>query len=283
MASPSKVVTRQYDQIALMASAAQRSADAVAAGLNARLASQLQGAEPSSIDWKSMLEKLGQFLLDNGNVLVGRDQEVQLTRRIENQLRDRRDQTVKQLREELRGVRTLLDKVLGKERSLAVFPDRRFLNSLDARNLVRVAREMVALLQGSGVVWPEPDKLKHLPNPVTLVVALTASAAELESTLEELRPETRGAEFALGTRRMDLDNSLDAMQRGADFLFGLFRFGGFDFAAERLRPRRKKAKGSAEEEEGPPAKTLEPGGGNAGGRGHRLTSLRFLSAAIPLS
>jgi hypothetical protein len=258
MASPSKVVTRHYDQIALMASAAQRSADAVSAGLNMRLAGQLQGAEPGTIDWKAILDNLGQFLLEIGNVLVERDLEVQLTRRIENQLRDRRNQTVKKLKDELRSVRLLLDKVLGKERSLAVFPARKVLNSLDPRNLARVAREVVALLQGSGVAWPDPEQLKHLPNPAALVVALEASAAELESTLEELRPEKRGAEFALGTRQMDLDNSIDAMQRGADLLFGLFRFGGFDFAAERLRPRRRRAKGSGDEGPESPAPKLVP-------------------------
>lgn len=248
MATPSRTVTRQHDSIALMASAAKKSAAAVAAGLNARLAAQLEGVTPPGFDWALMLDKLGDFLLHNGNVLVVRDEELRLSQRLERQLRDRRDQVVEQIRKQLRGVRFLLDQAFGMERASAIFPARRVVSSLDPRNLLRVSKDLIAVLEGSGIVWPTVDEVGHAATPAQLLTALRQTVAVLETTLEELRPEKRGAQFALGTRQMDLEASIDALQRGADCLFGLFRLGGFDFAAERLRPRRRRGKTSGEEE-----------------------------------
>jgi hypothetical protein len=245
MRSPSKTVTRQHDQIGLMASAARKNAVEVAEGISSRLAAQ-QAAAAAPIDWKSVLDQLSEFLLDHGNVLIGRDEELQLSRRLERQLRDRRNQVVKQVRNQLRGARFLLDQAFGKDRVLGAFPARKELSSMDPRNLLRVAKEVVAQLEGSGVEWPPVEVIGHAATPAQLLSGLRQTVAVLEATLGELRPEKQGAQFALGTRQKDLETSVDALQRGADFLFGLFRFGGFDFAAERLRPRRRRTKANEE-------------------------------------
>jgi len=248
MATPSRTVTRQHDSIASMASAAKKNAAAVSQGLNTRLSAQLEGVAPPGIDWEMILLKLGDYLLQNGNGLVERDEEVQLSLRVERQLRDRRNEVVKQIRNQLRGVRFLLDQAFGTERASAIFPARKTLSHLDPRNLLRVAKDTVALLEGSSLAWPPMDQVGHAPTPEQLLAALRQTVAVLETTLEELRPEKRGAQFALGSRQKDLQSSVDALQRGADCLFGLFRLGGFDFAAERLRPRRRRGKAAGEEE-----------------------------------
>jgi hypothetical protein len=247
MPSPSKKVTRQHELIAMMASAALRNAEDVAAGLNARLAGQRQGAEAGEIDWKSILDRIGRFFTDNGTLLVGTDEDLNQTRRMERQLRDRRNQVTKQVRNQLRGARFLLDQAFGPDRTIGSFPARKELSSMKPANLLRVAKEVVALLEGSGVDWPPVEVIGHAATPAQLLARLRQSVGVLETTLEELRPEKRGATFALGLREKDLDASLDALQRGSDFLFGLFRFAGFDFAAERLRPTRRRSKAAGEE------------------------------------
>ena len=249
---PSRVVTRQHDRSALIASAAKKNADAVSAALNARLASHFQKANLPEIDWKPILEVVGQFMLDSGKTLLERDGDLQLRRRLERQLRDRRDLAAEQIRKQLRGVRFLIDQAFGKEKARLLFPARAELSNLDPRNLLRVAKEIIELLQGSGIVWPTVEQLGYAPPPAQLIAALEQSIPALDLALDDLRPEKRGAEFALGTRQMDLDLTVDAMQRGGDCLYGLFRFAGFDFAADRLRPRRRrKAKdgGGSEGEE----------------------------------
>ena len=252
MSSPSKKVTRQHELIAMMASAALRNSGDVAAGLNARFGPQAQSDEAAEIDWKSILDRLGRFFAEYGSVLVGKDEDLNLTRRRERQLRDRRNLVTKQVRNQLRGARFLLDQAFGPERTIGTFPARKELSSMTPTNLLRVAKEVVALLEGSGVDWPPVDVIGHAATPAQLLASLRQSVGVLESTLEELRPEKRGATFALGLRDKDLEGSLDALQRGSDFLFGLFRFAGFDFAAERLRPTRRRTKAAGEETpEGP--------------------------------
>lgn len=254
---PSKVVTRQHDRTALVASAAIANAGAVASGLNARLASNRQrdeAASPPEIDWETILREVAQFLADNGSILLTGDEDLHDHRRIEKQLRDRRDEAAKAVRNHLGGARFLLDRAFGKRRSAQHFPERGNFARLDAKNLVRVAKEVLKLLQSPSTTWPPLEQLGEAAPPGQLAAALQTSIPALEAAIDDLRPETSGTRFALGNRQLDLDSTVDALRRGTDFLYGLFRFAGFDFAADHLRPprRRRRAKGEEGSTNTPP-------------------------------
>jgi len=238
---PSKMVIRQHDTIVSIGSAAIKNAEALAAKLSARLDGSAQQAGAAPTDWKAILEDVGQFLVDSGNGLIEKDQQLQEQRRFERQYRFQRDEAANQIRIQLRGVRFLADEAFGLKRARLVFPAAGELARLPARTLLRVAQEAVAMLQGSGIVWPSVESLGHAAPPAQILAGLVQAIPSLEAALDGLRPEVRGAEHALGNKVRDYNATVEAMRRGADFLFGLFRMAEFDIEAERLRPRRRRA------------------------------------------
>ncbi len=250
---PSKMVTRQHDISATIGAAAIKNADALAAKLTERLTAQSQQAEPPQMDWKAILMDVGQYLVNNGKGLLERDEELQKQRRLQRQLRFQRNDAAAQIRTQLRGMRFLVDEAFGKEKSKLIFPARTDLQRLDIKGLLRVAQEAVELLRGAEHPWPDLAALGHVATPAMILASLEQTIPSLAAAIDGLRPEKSGADHALGNKTRDLEMTVDAMRRGADFLFGLFRLVSFDVEAQRLRPRRRKARVAAVPEEAPPA------------------------------
>lgn len=250
---PSKMVTRQHDVTALIGTAAIKNADVLAAKLTAHFTAQTQQAEPPQMDWKTILIDVGQFLVRNAVGLVERDEELQKQRRLQRQLRFQRNDAAAQIRTQLRGMRFLVDEAFGKEKAKLIFAARTDLQRLDAKALIRVAGEAVELLHGNEHPWPDLTEMGHVATPAMLLASLEQAIPKLAAAVDGLRPEKSGADHALGNKTREFEATVEAMQRGADFLFGLFRLVSFDVEAERLRPRRRKARGSATPEETPPA------------------------------
>jgi hypothetical protein len=238
--------------MASIGAAAIKNADVLAAKLTAKLATQTQQAEPPRMDWKTILVDVGQFLVDNGLGLVETDEELEKQRRLQRQLRFQRDDATAQIRTQLRGLRYLLDEAFGKEKSKQMFPARTDHQRLDAKALLRVAVEGRDVLRGQEYSWPDLSGLGHLATPASLLASLESSIPLLATAVDGLRPEKTGVDHALGNKTRELEATVDAMQRGADFLFGLFRYASFDFEADRLKPRRRKARSPAKPEEMPP-------------------------------
>lgn len=252
---PSKMVTQQHLVTSSIGAAAISNADDLAAKLTETLAAHSQQAEAPQMDWKSILLDIGQFLVESSETLVQRDNELQLSRRTERQLRFQRDDAASQIRGQLKGMRYLVDEAFGKERAKLIFPARADLQRVNAPNLLRIAREAVETLRGEGVTWPDLSALGHLATPAQLLAVLEPAIPALASALDGLHPGMRSAVHALGNKNRDFEATVEAMQRGADLLYGLFRFVGYDVEADRLRVRRRRGRGPAlpPEAPGPPA------------------------------
>ncbi len=250
------LVIRQNDDTASIGAAALKNADGLAAALTERLSAHNQQAQPPQMDWKAILLDLGQFLVDSGESLVEKDLELQQQRHVENQLRFDRDEASLQIRAQLRSLRFLLDEAFGKEKARRMLPTRTDLQRINAKVLLGVAQEAANLLRNPAYTWPDLSGLPHLANPAQILASLEVAIPKLRAAVSELRPEQRGAQHALGKKNRELESTIEAMQRGADFIYGLFRLAGFDDEADRLRPRRRRAKASTEET--PPAAPQMP-------------------------
>jgi hypothetical protein len=248
---PSKMVTRQHLANSSIGAAAISNADDLAARLTETIAEHSQQAEPPQMDWKSVLLDVGQFLVDTGQGLVERDNELQHSRRTERQLRFQRDDSARQIRAQLKSMRYLVDEAFGKERAKLIFPARADLQRVGAPTLLRTAQEAVDTLRGRGVTWPDLSALGHLPTPAQLLAVLEPAIPALASALDGLHPGMRNAVHALGNKDRDFEATVEAMQRGGDFLYGLFRLVGYDVEADRLRIRRRRGRGPAVPEEQP--------------------------------
>lgn len=245
---PSRMVIRQQDETALIGEAALKNADTLAAALTERLQTHSQQAQPAQMDWKTILLDIGQFLVDAGESLLTRDQQLQQQRSIERQLRFDRDEASLQIRAQLRSLRFLVDEAFGKEKAKKIFPARADLQRIEAKVLLGVAIEAVELLRGSAYQWPDLSGRSDLSTPAQILAALEPAIPRLKAAVTGLRPELRGAQHALGNKNRDFEATVEAMQRGGDFIFGLLRLAGFDDEADRLRPRRRRARPTVDEE-----------------------------------
>lgn len=247
----SKVVARQLEEAQAIALAVGKSADKVAASLRQRLAAG--NAEPVEIDWVEVLGSLGQHLLETTRNLVEQDSEYQTQILLEKQGRERRNSAMEKVRNQLRGVRFLLDQAFGREKASSYFPDRSDLGRLLPRNLLALARAMAQVLRGAEVDWPPLDGESHVPQPQQLATGLENAANELEALLNALAPERSASVFSRGTKRAELQATRQAVSSTTAALSGLFRVAGFDYAASHLRPAAKRAKTETETGTPPPA------------------------------
>lgn len=250
----SKQVARQIAEAFAIVSAVTKNADQVANSLGQHFAARLNADQPQA-DWKVVLDNLAQTLRKTSSQLELQDVEYQNQLAEERLLRDRRDQILEKLRNQLRGARFLLDQTFGKEKASEHFPLRSDVGRLVPRNLLPLARGMSRLLRGSGIVWPSLDGEGHVPKPLELAASIDATVSELEADLEALEPERQGSVFQRGNKERQYRDTALAVSSTAAALGGLFRVAGFEYAAKRLRGRPRKST-SGGEAEPPPA--LQP-------------------------
>ena len=248
----SKVVARQLEEATKIGSAAIKNADQVAERLAQHFAPRLR-ADQGQPDWKLVFDTLGRNLIEASDQLNQQESTYQTQLRLEKQLRERRDEAIDKVQNQLRGARYLLDQVFGKEKASILFPSRADLTRVVPRNLVPLAKAVVLLLRGSGVTWPPLDSEGHVPKPLELAVSLEAAVGELAGVLGELAPEKKGNVFLLGNRRAEFDATAKVISATALAVAGLFRVAGFDFAADRLRTKTRR-RPKSEEEQGEPEK-----------------------------
>jgi hypothetical protein len=230
----SKVVAQQLEVAIDIASAVAKNADDVASSLSRHFAANQ--ADLSPVDWKSVLDTLGQNLLATSGHLAEQDAEYQVQLLLVKQGRDRRDVAIEKVRNLLRGASFLLDQAFGKEKASTYFPERSELTRLRARNLVPLARMISKVLRGTEIVWPPIDNEIHVPKPLELAAGLEAGAVDLEAQLLALAPERKGSVFSRGSKKAEYLATRKALASATRALIGLFQVAGFDYAAERLRP-----------------------------------------------
>lgn len=250
----SKLVARQLADATVVASAVGKNVDEVAAALVERLTSN--SANPSPIDWKAVLESLGQTLLETSASLGEQDLDYQVQVLLEMQTRERRDRVIDKLRNQLRGARFLLDQAFGKDKASGFFPDRAEVARVLPRNLARLARSIAQVLKGTEIEWPALEGETHVPKPLELAAGLETSAIDLEAVTAALAPEQSRSVFSRGNKKTEYEATRRAVSSTTLALVGLFRAAGFDYAAERLRPSRKR--GKAQAEEAPPSPATPP-------------------------
>jgi hypothetical protein len=236
----SKMVARQLAEATEVAAAVGKNADTVAAALLERMAKN--PANPSPVDWKAVLESLAQTLLEASASLAEQDSELQIHFLLEKQTRDRRDRAIERLRNQLRGARFLLDQAFGKEKASGFFPERAAVAQVRPRNLPPLARSIALVLRGTEIDWPSLEDEDHLPDPQRLATRLEATADDLAEILAALPAERGGTVFSRGTKNAEYEATRKAVSTTTMALAGLFRSAGFDYAAQRLRPSRKRGK-----------------------------------------
>jgi hypothetical protein len=248
----SKVVARQLEEAKGIALAFGKNAEKAAIALLQRFAASAANPAAATVDWKAVLDTLGQDLLEISGQLAELDTEYQIQLLLEKQGRNRRDAAMEKLRNQLRGARFLLDQAFGKEKASEYFPDRSDLTRVKPRNLAPLGRRIAQVLRGTQVDWPVLDGETHLPKPQELAASLDATAGELDNLLDALVPERGGSVFTRGSKKAEYLATRQAVSSTTAALSGLFRIAGFDYAAKRLGRPRKKGQGEPEGEASPP-------------------------------
>lgn len=248
--SISKQVTRQLQAAERVISSASELAEPIAAAIAAKLGPAQQPGDPL-IDWRQLQDVCARVLRDSADRLRRLDETHAGLDATGQLLRNRRDEAVVLLREELRRVRYYFDKTLPKEDVKDILPQRRIISSLDPANLVRLGKHLTGLLRAELVgartlVAASPSQ----PSAELLAQGLEGAVAAVEATLEALEPELRKRSLAYDQKGREKEEALDAWRRTRDLLAGIYRVAGFDYLVEQLRvpSQRKKATEPGKEE-----------------------------------
>ncbi len=250
----SKLVARQLAEATAVASAVGKNADEVAVALLERLT--VNSANPSPIDWKAALEVLAQTLLETsasprgaGFGLSGPATPRKAGPRAAGPGHREAAQPASRRAVPARpGLR--------QGKASRFFPDRAEVARVLPQNLARLARSIAQVLKGTEIEWPPLDDEAHVPKPLELAASLEASAIDLEAVMAGARPELSRSVFRRGNKKTEYEATRKAVSSTTMALAGLFRTAGFEYAAERLRPNRKR--GKAQAEEAPPSPATPP-------------------------
>lgn len=244
--SYSKEVTRQLQAAELVITSARKLAEPIAAAIDGKIGHHTQPGE-TPIDWRHLQVVCGRVLLESANRLRQVDEahtDAEVAGRV---LRSRRDAAVAQLRGELRRVRFYLDETLSKQDAKELFPQRRFITTIDPANLARLGKHLGALLRGNVGGVPVAS-VSNLPSADALAESVETATRAVEEALEALAPELRRRSFAFDNKEKERKEALETWRRTRDLLTGVYRLAGFDYLADQLRERRRKK--AAEEGEG---------------------------------
>lgn len=248
--SISKQVTRQLQATERVISSASELADPIAAAIAEKIGPSQQPGE-TPIDWRQLQETCARVLNESAERLrqlddahAGLDVAGQL-------LRNRRDEAVAALREELRQVRFYLDKNLPKEDVKDLLPQRRNISNLDPANLVRLSHHLAgqlrAQLVGARIAVPASPSQ---PSAEVLAAELEAATQAVEATIAALEPELRRRAMAYDQKGREKDDALDRWRRMKDLLAGIYRVAGFDYLVDQLRVATSRKRGPMEPEAG---------------------------------
>ncbi len=117
----SKQVARQIAEAFTIVSAVTKNADQVANSLGQHFAARLNADQPQA-DWKVVLDNLAQTLRETSSQLELQDVEYQNQLAEERLLRDRRDQILEKLRNQLRGACSCSTRPSARKRLPSTFP-----------------------------------------------------------------------------------------------------------------------------------------------------------------
>ncbi len=245
--SISKQITRQLQEAERVISSARELAEPIAAAIEERLGRHLEDGE-TPLDWKLAQEACSRSLAASASRLQEVDERHAETEANGLLLRSRRDDTVAELRGELRRVRFYLDERLSKQEATDLFPQRRHITTLDPANLIRTARHLAGLLRGPVARAQPAAAAANLPEPHEVAESLDAATLKVEDALAKLEPELRRRSLAFDEKGQERKEALDSWRRTRDLLIGIYRVAGFDYLADDLRLKRRK---KAAEEEAP--------------------------------
>lgn len=246
----SRMVARQLEEAKEIALAFGKSSGKAAMALERRFSPD--PADPLTIDFRALLDALGQDLIASAERLAELDREGQVELLLEKQSRERRDLAMSQLRDQLKGARFLLDQAFGKAKASSLFPDRARLSRLPPRHLLALAKSIAQVLRGAEVEWPPLERESHLPRREELAAGLESAALELEAQLAALAPERAASVFTRGSKNAAFLASRRTVSSATQALTGLFRLAGFEYAARRLGRPRKRGPGKVEAEPSAP-------------------------------
>jgi hypothetical protein len=239
----SKEVTRQLKATRRVASSAVELAGPITEAIDQKVAPVIDPAEPG-VDWSQIQRLFGRLLEHSAEKLRQVDDNHAQTEVDSHYLRQRRDELVAKLRQDLRRARFLLDQTMSKEDARRLFPQRGRIGNLDAGNLARLGSHLATLLRGNAL-RPKASLEDDVINAEALVQAIEAATQELEALLAELEPKLRREAFSFDKRRQERKEAVRSFRSTRELLRGFYRLAGFDYLADELRDRRRK---KAEEE-----------------------------------
>lgn len=254
---PFKTTIKKQSYAVALASSARQLATEAADLFGQRLAPFLREGETLP-DVRLMQELVGRYLESSGDQLLEVDDRYTANLRISQDLRRKREELIRPLRDRLRDIRFLADRHFGLDRSKKLMPVRD-LRQASARLLVQNGRQVVALLRDPQYGLDQLHAQGLFANAGALADKLEQECEELGQLLDrQLEGQKREKQNGLKVKLAEIRSATEAARRSADFLAGVYRLVGLDFDAERLRPTLRRRKSPSGDEELPEKKAAAP-------------------------